>query len=65
MAQTKRAVPKQVREYLSDIGRRGGPIGGQMTKRLIELGRQKAEETGEIVEKTQPAMRRGRARRAA
>jgi hypothetical protein len=51
MAQTKtkRPVPAEVRKFLSDNGKKGAHQGGQITKRLIELGKEKAMEEGEDV----------------
>lgn len=43
----EKPVTPQIREYLSANGRKGAHIGGQISKRLIELGKEKAEEQGE------------------
>lgn len=40
-------VTEEVRKFLSANGRKGGRIGGQITKRLVELGKEKARIEGE------------------
>lgn len=42
----KQTVTPEVRKFLSENGKKGGKIGGNITKQLVELGKQAAEEEG-------------------
>lgn len=66
MAQRKtdRPIPPEVRRFLSENGKKGAKIGGETTKRLIELGKQAAAESGENVAE-EAAERSERSRRRA
>jgi hypothetical protein len=37
-------VSQEVHDYLSNVGRKGSSLGGQIAQKLIELGKQKYEE---------------------